>query len=220
MKDVDGITAVDWKLPILAKENDELNAQYFKTEQYKTIEAYYKLKSAIDYILSNTKKKSMKLLDIGCGSGWHAVYLQKENLLHRINFFGNDISQAMCNNAKKNFPNGRFFVGDITQEHYNKEYDIVMESAVIELIHDWQQGTLNMLKSSQEWFIAHRLFFTDEETEIQQVKTYNNLPDIRFLVGMKEFEEILDKENFKIVFQDVWHTRPYKMGIFVARRQK
>ena len=55
MKEVYGITAVDWTLPILAKENDELNSTYFKNDRYKTIEAYYKLKDGIEYILSNTK---------------------------------------------------------------------------------------------------------------------------------------------------------------------
>ena len=38
MKEVYGITAVDWTLPILAKENDELNSTYFKNDRYKTIE--------------------------------------------------------------------------------------------------------------------------------------------------------------------------------------
>ena len=126
----------------------------------------------------------------------------------------------MCNNALKNFPDGRFFVGDIIQEHYNKKYDIVMEAAVIELIHDWKKGTLNMLRSSKEWFIAHRLFFIDGETEVQQVKTYDNLPDIRILVGKAEFEKVLSQENFQIEYENVWHTSPYKMGIIVARRQK
>ena len=219
MKKIEGKNAVDWTLPILAKENNELNATYFLNDEYKKIEAYFKLKNAIEYILS-CSKKNMDLLDIGCGSGWHAVYLKKEGLLNNINFYGSDISKSMCNNAKNNFPEGTFFVGDITKEHYNQKYDIIMESAVIELVHDWKQGTLNMLKSSKEWFIAHRLFFTDKDTHIQQVTTYNNLLDIRFSLGLKDFKDVLKQENFKLVFKDVWHTGSYKMGTFVARRQK
>lgn len=49
-----------------------------------------------------------KILDIGCGTGHHVGTLASQNL----DVIGIDISPDMINQAKKNYPKGKFRVGD------------------------------------------------------------------------------------------------------------
>lgn len=50
------------------------------------------------------------LLDIGCGNGRFAQFLQNK----QINYFGLDISKKLLKIAKKNVPQGNFFQADMT----------------------------------------------------------------------------------------------------------
>lgn len=206
----------DWTTQEIANANNDLNSSYFQTGEYKKYESYFKLKEAFEYIFNNEQKRPLSVLDVGCGSGWHAVYLKENNF--QLLFNGTDISEYMCINALKNFPDGNFFISNIIEENFKNIYDIVMESAVIELMSDWEKAIKNMLISSNKWFIAHRLFFTEEETKEEQVTTYFNMPDIRIHVGLEEFINILKKEGFTMVKKDVWRNSSYKMGTFIAKR--
>ena len=211
-------TFVDWTTKEIADANDKLNASYFKTGVYKKHESYFKLKEAFEYILSNDRKRPLSVLDVGCGSGWYAVYFEKEDLQKNLIYNGTDLSENMCANAKNNFSNGNFFVSDVVKNSFNKKYDIIMEAAVLELVTDWKMALKNMLIGSNRWFIAHRLFITYGETIEEQVKTYFDLPDMRVHIGWKEFINILKNEEFDIIKEDVWHVGAYTMGTFIAKR--
>lgn len=218
MKIPDNIIPADWTLKEIAEAHNKLNQSYFDSNTFEQYEAFFKLYEAFEWIINNDKDNKT-LLDIGCGAGWHAIYLQKKGLIPPLNYVGYDISKNMCDIAKKNFPEGEFNVVDICNHNIIKTYDIVMESAVIELTHNCKNAFSNMLKCSKKWFISHRLFIKDGKTYIEQVKTYNKIPDIRFHIGMDDLREILLEENFQIAKEDIWHDRTYKMGTFIFRRK-
>ena len=208
----------DWTLPELADENNSLNRGYFENDECDKYPGYYKLKEAIVWISNREKIKTM--LEIGCGSGWHATYLKKRGILDGIKYTGFDISHSMCTYAKENFPDGQFIVADILIDDIEERFDVVSESAVLELVKSWENGVRGMMKHSKKWLIFHRLFFQDEETMLEEVPTYNQISDIRWHVGMKELKKILAENNFDIVFSDVWgRNNPYNIGTFVARRK-
>lgn len=208
----------DWTLPELAVENNKLNKGYFKTGEYKQYPAYYKIRDAINWILKRDKITS--ILEVGCGSGWQAVYLKKEGLLKNIEYYGLDISETMCKFARENFLDGDFVVADILYDDVGKQCDVVTESAVLELVEKWEDGVLGMIKCAKEWLVFHRLFFKDKKTILERVPTYNNIEDIRWHIGLDELNGILDSHGFKMVFEDVWAHDPYKIGTFIARRVK
>ena len=94
-----------------------------------------------------------------------------------------------------------------------------MESAVLELVHDWEGVLETMIKISNMWLVFHRLFYTNEKTKFEQVKTYLGIPDIRIHIGLNDLNKILEKQNFKIVKQDKWEINDdYNMGTFVAKK--
>lgn len=207
----------DWTDLEFAKANNEMNKKYFETDEYKKYESFFKIKEALNYILSEMPKLPLTMLDVGCGSGWQAEYLRREGFFNSINYTGLDISEHMCNFAKQNHPDLNFITENIVNGPLGS-FDIVFEAAVLELIPEWQTALINIIKSSKKWVILHRLFFTENVTKIEQVVTYNEKPDIRFHIGLDELSEIFDKNNFHIVYNDIWSTNPYKMGYFIARK--
>lgn len=204
----------DWNDLEIARANYELNKSYFETEQYKTLPAYYKLKEAIEFIILQENKK-LDLLDIGCGSGWHAEYLKREGLFSSISYTGLDASEHMKYFAQIVYPEGNFIVSNIVQEQLSLSFDIVMESAVLELVEDWKDMVKNMIGYSNKYLILHRMFYCDDETFTQQTVTYNDIPDIRTIIGLKDLEEILNQFNFILIRSDIWRS---DMGTFIAKR--
>lgn len=218
MPKVYDIDAADWKSPQFAKEHDELNASYAKKEEFNNYKAFSKLKEAFKFI--KEKEDFKTVCDMGCGAGWHLVYLEKEGILEGKECYGVDISPDMCKRAKKNYPNGTFITTDLTINSINKKFDVVMESAVIELVHDYKAFLLALIKHANKWIVFHRLFFSTNKTNFEQVETYNKESDIRIHVSMDELKTILDEHNFELVNVDKWNmTKVYKMGTFVARRK-
>jgi SAM-dependent methyltransferase len=211
------MNGANWTLYELAHENNELNKKYFENNGYKNFTSFIKSIEAIKFILQS-EKKAIELLDIGCGSGWQAICFEKEGLGELIKYNGLDISKHMCNFATKNYPNGNFFVADIVIDNLEKKFDVVMESAVIELVSDWKKCISGMVKHSKKWLIFHRMFFTNDKTILEQAETYNKIPDLRRHIGLTELSDELSQHGFSLVKKDVWNISPqYRMGTFIAK---
>ena len=206
----------DWTLPEIAKANNDLNAGYFVTGEYSKYPAYFKLKEAIEYILK--QDASSTILDVGCGSGWQAEYLKREGLLSKINYTGLDISEHMCNNAKKNCPYANFIHSNIVTDMINEKYDIVYEAAVLEIISDWKSALIKMMNISNKWIILHRMFFVDDKTITEQVTTYHEIPDIRHHIGINDLNSLIFQYNFILDKKDIWHISNFNMGTFILKR--
>ena len=75
------------------------------------------IKKLIDENCSNSKQ----MLELGSGTGNHAVYFSKLN--YKID--GIDLSERMVaiSNGKK-IPNAKFYVGDISNFKFNQKYDV------------------------------------------------------------------------------------------------
>jgi len=70
--------------------------------------------------------KSLKILDVGCGTGRHAIELTKRG----YNITGVDLSESMLKKAKEKAENLglkiNFIQGDARELKFNKEFDFVM----------------------------------------------------------------------------------------------
>ncbi len=79
----------------------------------------------ITQIINKTKpSKSSVILDVGSGTGHHVAKLAQKNL----NVTGIDISQSMINEAKTNYPNYDFKVGNVlnTSEFNNNTFTHIL----------------------------------------------------------------------------------------------
>lgn len=81
----------------------------------------------VDFIISEINQdKNYKILDIGCGTGRHAVELAKRG----YNVTGIDLSPSMIEKAKENANKSNvkidFSVADARDPHFDSEFDLVI----------------------------------------------------------------------------------------------
>jgi len=80
-------------------------------------------------LIKKYKKDAQNILELGCGTGKHAILLAEKEL----NIFGVDISQEMINKAQKRVKEHKnlsnrfnFYLGDIRNVNLNKKFDLVL----------------------------------------------------------------------------------------------
>jgi trans-aconitate methyltransferase len=191
-----------WKLPEVAKENDEMNHGYFLDGSVETYPYYYKLKDAVNTVLSGANAP-LKCLDVGCGTGWQGKYLSI-HFPDSIKYEGLDISSHMCDRAKNNCPNGNFYVADVLEFEPKDKWDIVMACGSMEHFRDWRGFIKKLSDLSNQWVIIHKVFFTDKETNVYTRTMYNNLIEIRVTTNYNDFTEEVNKLGFEVVQRYDW----------------
>jgi 2-polyprenyl-6-hydroxyphenyl methylase/3-demethylubiquinone-9 3-methyltransferase len=74
--------------------------------------------------------KELKILDLGCGTGYLTNYLSRENYL----VVGSDGSKEGYNLAKKNYPNVEFlnYDSDFLIKNFKGNFDLIISTEVIE----------------------------------------------------------------------------------------
>lgn len=122
------------KLPLIDKTD-----QYFKEWELRLIAAMRLHKYLLD------KKKSLKILDIGCGNGWMSHLMSK---VYNSLVFGIDINRVELEQAARLFGHkpGLFFAyHNILNEPFpEKEFDVIVLAATIQYFPDLS-GTISDL---------------------------------------------------------------------------
>jgi 2-polyprenyl-3-methyl-5-hydroxy-6-metoxy-1,4-benzoquinol methylase len=187
-----------WTLEEVAKEHDNLNKSYF--EQKKINIPYFEtLKKAIVYIILH-ENKLYSCLDVGCGAAWMAVYLMQEGFKNNILYEGLDISNAMIEKAKNNFPQGKYYIEDILEFDSHDVWDIVMANGSIEHFLNYKDFINKLINLSNDWIIINKIFFQkdDKDTEQMICPTYAGHKQTRMVLNYNEFINTLLINNFEI----------------------
>jgi ubiquinone/menaquinone biosynthesis C-methylase UbiE len=119
------------------------------------IAAFYTSRSKTDYIwevpteifLFNKGyiKQDISIIDMGCGPCTIIKDLIPSKILQNISYTGVDISQEMLNYAKKNVPNGKFIVSDMsTVKLPNGQANIVISLGGL-------HHSINKIKTLNHW---------------------------------------------------------------------
>lgn len=109
-----------------AKEQKWVKTKPFGNYDFR--ESYLRLRdfSYIIELLDLDEKKSLSLLDLGCGSGWTSIFLAKLGL----KVTGLDISEEMIGiakeNAKKENLKVKFIAQDMEEIDFKKEFDRIL----------------------------------------------------------------------------------------------
>jgi len=67
------------------------------------------------------KSKGNRLLDVGCGHGWHDMFLKKD-----FKITGVDLNRTILKIAKKRNPQITYKQGDMKKFNLNKKFDVVL----------------------------------------------------------------------------------------------
>lgn len=114
---------------------DNIAAAYAKTVDVKPIHVYYERPATLSLLPGQLK--GLKILDMGCGSGWYAEHLVNQG----ADLTAIDASQVMVDLTRKRLKNkGNCFVANLEDPlpFKDKEFDIVLAPLVIHYIRDWQ----------------------------------------------------------------------------------
>lgn len=108
--------------------------------------------SALNKVLKKTNKKSINLVDLGCGGGdlLFAIDRWAKNHSLTIQLFGIDVNPVMIEYAKQNFnlANTQYSVADILNENLNVQTDIFCLNAVCHHLQDAE--IINLLKNLKQ----------------------------------------------------------------------
>jgi len=196
-----------WLLPEVASEHDDMNRKYFEDGTVGTYPYFYKLKEVVNSIL-NAESRSLSCLDVGCGAGWQAKYLESVGLAGKqgLLYEGLDISPHMCDLARRNFPAGTFHVGDVLDFVPGRTWDLVMACGSMEHFTDWKGFLAKMTELSSRWVVLHKVFFTDANapTWVFRRTMYQGIEETRVVMNYSEFTAAMNALGFMVEKRYDW----------------
>lgn len=114
------------------KEHFENEAKYFDGLILKLIPHYGEMLNALINSVNFNKKKSIKMLDLGCGTG--NVSLKMLDRFPKAEILCIDLSQKMLDIARNKlskYKNVSFEVGNIADFEFKNTYDVVLSSLAV-----------------------------------------------------------------------------------------
>ena len=165
------------------------NTFYFKVISDNNFTYFYTLKY-LRSILASFNKKTVRILDLGCGVGTVDFYLAQKG--HNVT--GIDISAdaiKICNSVKEQFgfENTRFIEGDVQKKEFKQKFDFIICSEVIEHVEDDRgllktihkllvPGGILLLTTPSKYAPLHRLgFLKDFDQRVGHLRRYD-MPDL------------------------------------------
>jgi 2-polyprenyl-3-methyl-5-hydroxy-6-metoxy-1,4-benzoquinol methylase len=121
-------------------------------------------KNIIDYLNKKNVAKSVKIIDIGCGTGELLSYLWKEGYQC---LYGNDISQMMLKIARQKVPHAIFYYGSINKVEIKERFDYIIITEALHHIPDLQLtfqslkallnpgGEIVLLEPNEKWYFEN-----------------------------------------------------------------
>ncbi len=120
------------------------------------------------YLLKKIKKKNIRsILDIGCASGRYFEVTKK--FFPKAEFSGIDIVDEQIEQAKKNYPNCKFYCLDFLNKKFNLKYDLLNATGVMQHEPRFKLLLSKMLNISKKFVIF----------DLKLIKENKNIVDIK-----------------------------------------
>ena len=139
--------------------------------------------------------RGSSILEIGCGCGFLSTYMED------FVYTGADLPHIIEGCSKKNYPKNTYIHCDILKDNMNwiKKYDIVMASAVIDVMQHPLEILDKLLKNTSKYFLLHRTEITENGlTETIKNPSYGGVT-YHAILNRNDFNEILRRNKFEIL---------------------
>ena len=113
---------------------EEIALQYAQSVDSKPIHVYYERPNLLSLLPENLS--NLKILDLGCGSGWYAEHLIKQG----AKVWAIDASLTMVALTQKRVPECKVYLAELEYPLdilENELYDVIIAPLVIHYIKDW-----------------------------------------------------------------------------------
>lgn len=155
-------------------------------------------------ILRNLGADKLKLLDVGCSSGYYYDFFRWSKF--NIDYRGCDVSPHFISLAKKKYPKISFDVAPMAHLPYETDsFDIVLASGVLHYDLDYERTTAELIRVSKRYVLLHRLptFPVKSNSRLSYYKKIG--------YGVEMMEVIFDFKTLNRLFK--------KLGLLVKRLQ-
>lgn len=112
-----------------------------------------------------------RLLDIGCGVGAYADLLDRY-FPGRFDYTGADYSDEVLNIARRRAPSRSFEQLDLLEDGVPAGFDVVLASALIDVIADWERALDLLLAADARVVILHRQRIAERRSHVDVVHGY------------------------------------------------
>ncbi len=144
---------------------------------------------------------SGRLLDLGCGGGQPLTAYFADKGFETV---GVDISPEMIEIAKRQIPQGKFFVSDMVECQFDdEEFDAIVSAFAI--IHVPQERQEKLFEKIFGWLKPHGtayLVLGHRETK-DWIEEWHGVKMYWSHFGSEKYKEIIDKIGFKIIWDEV-----------------
>ncbi|MGH2566895.1 MAG: class I SAM-dependent methyltransferase [Bacteroidota bacterium] len=118
------------------------------------------------------------VLEIGCGAGYYQAVTAR--LLPSSLFYGIDVSQALIECAKRDYPRGVFDVGTAESLPYaNGQFDMTVLGSVLGCCDDWLKAIEEAFRVSGRYVMLHRMAMHNNPTWPDVMNSVKTAYDVR-----------------------------------------
>ena len=112
-----------------------------------------------------------RLIDLGCGVGAYGDLLER-HFPGRFEYVGADYSEQILAVARRRAPGRRFEQLDLLADGVPAGYDVVLASALVDILAEWEQGLDRLLASDARYVLLHRQRVAQNSSHVEIVDGY------------------------------------------------
>lgn len=183
----------NWMSDDVFQQQIDINLQYLNNNNYP--QHWLDFLEIMNF-LSN-KIETIKLLDVGCGSGYYYKICKQH--FKNIDYTGIDFSVNAINVCKKIWSTNKFFVMNYAElnNEFIKTYNIVHAGALFDVLPNGDEALDFILSFQTDYVIIGRINFTDMESHIYECEAYKT-KFIRYRHNINNFKNICNNNNYNI----------------------
>jgi SAM-dependent methyltransferase len=159
-----------WRSDAVARQMARLTEQQLAAPE--EVPPYRSFRTAITRLLERDRlPERARMLDVGCGAGAYAVLLDRY-FPNRFEYTGADYSKEILAIARRRAPSHSFEHLDVMADGVPAGYDIVLASALIDVIADWEPALDRLLASDARYVLLHRQRITEGPSRVDVTRGY------------------------------------------------
>ena len=131
-----------------------------------------------------------RLLDFGCGVGQYSELLERR-FPGRFDYTGCDYAEEMVEEARVRWPDRRFVVNDVLDNHLNLDsFDVICASGLVEVIADYETALHVLLGAGAPYVLLHRQRIADGASSVEVAPGYRRQQTYRVRLGRADLERL------------------------------
>jgi hypothetical protein len=135
-----------------------------------------------------------RILDIGAGAGAYGELLDRW-WPGRFEYVGADYSEQILAAARKRWPGRRFVHADVLEPGALDGYDIVLASALLDVLAEIEQALDALLSADAKWIVLHRQRIDLDRSHVEVAPGYRGQHTYRSYVTPEQLERAAQRHG-------------------------